>query len=165
VPFDESWDLSDERAAKGATPLAPSLDSDVSLSQFHAAFAEAVPVGSRYSAYVSRYSVAEMKGMTPLLANDGKTGLLIRNHGDGRIEATALFNVSGVRGAGEALLRDAVLQHRVNYVECFGPRLNTIYQRLGFRDTAVHAFDPAQAPAGWNYALDGTPDYHIMRLP
>jgi hypothetical protein len=37
--------------------------------------------------------------MTPILRNDGKTGVLIHDHGDGRVEATALFNV-GTKGAG-----------------------------------------------------------------
>jgi hypothetical protein len=80
-----------------------------------------------------------------------------------KIEATALFNVSGVRGAGLMLLKDAVDNYGVNYLECFGPVLNEKYAALGFKDVAVYPFDRAKAPKGWNYERDGTPDYHIMR--
>ena len=65
---------------------------------------------------MTHYSLAEMqsKGMTPLLSNGRKTGQAIWNHGDGRIEATALFNESGIKGAGSRLLKETVDNHGVN---------------------------------------------------
>src|ERR1035437_5296122 len=74
--------------------------------EFKNAIDAALPPGHPQSLYVNRYTVEEMKAMTPLLRNDGKTGVLIHDHGDGRIEATALFNV-GPRGGGATLLREA----------------------------------------------------------
>lgn len=101
--------------------------------------------------------------MTPILRNDGKTGVLIHDHGDGRVEATALFNV-GTKGAGGDLLRDVIGSHGVNYVECIGPGLAKYYGTFGFQVSSVEPFDPAKAVSGWNTATMGTPDYYKMRL-
>jgi len=121
---------------------------------------------SPYSAFVNHYTLSEMKkeGMKPLLSADGKTGLLIHDHGDGRIEATALFN-NGESGAGLKLLKDAIDNHGVNYVECFGPALPLMYGKLGFQVESKSAFDPQYAPDNWNYEKFGTPDYYTMRIP
>jgi hypothetical protein len=100
--------------------------------------------------------------MIPLLTNPGKTGLLIHDHGDGRVEATALFNSNG-KGAGVSLLRDAVDNHGVNYVECYGPKLNKMYESVGFNVTSSSQFDPSQASPKWNYELDDNPPYYTMR--
>ena len=100
----------------------------------------------------------------PVLAAGGKAGVLIHDHGDGRIEPTGLFNVSGNRGMGLALLRMAMDKHGANYVEAYGPVLNNLYAGLGFRDTAAYAFDPSQAAPDWNYEKFDNPDYHVMTL-
>ena len=128
---------------------------------FEAAFAD-----SPFTAMVSHYTPAEIADghMVPLTANDGKTGVLIHDHGDGRIEATALYNTSSVKGAGLALLKDAVADHGVNYVECYGPKLPMLYASLGFKTTEQYPFDLSQAAATWNSARFDAPDYHIMRL-
>ena len=130
------------------------------LSVFKKAFKD-----SPYAAFVNHYSSAEIKAgkMTPLLSPDGRTGCLIHDHGDGRIEATALFSM-GVSGTGEAMLKDAIANHGVNYVECFGEHLPQVYARVGFTDTEVMPFNPEYAPDNWNYERFGTPDYHLMEL-
>jgi len=137
-----------------------------SPEKFSAAF-EAAFRGSPFTAFVNHYSPAQMRAgkMTPVLIAGGKAGILIHDHGDGRVEATAVFNTSGRRGAGLALLRLGVEQHGVNYVECFGPALPELYGRLGFADTDVYPFDPAQEPPGWDHARFDEPDYHLMKLP
>jgi len=188
VPYDESWGAAGHWADRrleaaydpnqprvpagsptggewtaGESPLASGVYS-ASAAEYKIAFDAAFADNPR-SAYVTHYTEAELQEMTLLLSNGGKTGQAIWDHGDGRIEATAVFNVSGIRGEGLRLLKEAVDDHGVNYLECFGPKLPEIYGTLGFKDTAVYPFDPAQAPKGWNYERDGTPDYHIMGLP
>ena len=101
--------------------------------------------------------------MVPILRNNGQTGVLIHDHGDGRVEATALFNV-GPKGAGSALLRDVVGSHGVNYVECLGAGLANYYSSLGFQVSSVEPFNPEKAVAGWDTTTMGTPDYYKMRL-
>ena len=135
-----------------------------SLSSFKESFDKAF-AGSPFSAFVNHYSLEEMKseGMKPLLSADGKTGLLIHDHGDGRIEATALFN-NGESGAGLQLLKNAIDNHGVNYVECFGPALPVMYGKLGFEVESKNSFDPQYAPTDWNYDKFGTPDYYTMRI-
>ena len=123
--------------------------------------------GSPYAAFVNHYSPAEIKDqhMVPVMAAGGKAGLLVHDHGDGRIEATALFNTSKAPGVGLGLLQEAVDVHHVNYVEAFGPVLPKLYGKLGFKDAEVYPFDPAEAPAGWDSKRFDTPDYHTMGLP
>ena len=137
---------------------------EVSPEAFKSAFDKAMD-GNPHTAYVSHYSLDEMRegGMKPLLSQDGRTGALIHDHGDGRVEATALFS-TGAHGDGLRMLDEAIANHGVNYVECFGPLLNKMYESKGFKDDAVFPFDREQAPADWNYERDGTPDYHTMRL-
>ena len=132
---------------------------------FSAAFERAFQ-GSPYSAFVNHYTPAEIKAehMTPVLAEGGKAGVLIHDHGDGRIEPTALFNTSGSKGAGLALLRRAVAEHHANYVECYGPVLPRLYGTLGFADDETYPFDTSMAAPDWDYKRFDNPDYHIMTL-
>ena len=155
----------DGRFAGGGTERA----SVATPEAFRAGFDQAFGPGNPRDAYVTHYSLDEMRSMTPLLANDGKTGVLVHDHGDGRIEATALFNTSDVRGAGLDMLRDAIANHGVNYVECFGsvkpgPSLPELYKSVGFEVTGRFPFDESQAPPSWDYAANGRPDYFTMSL-
>ena len=138
-----------QRAATGTIKHEPDLVADArqaSPEEFATAF-EGAFKGSPYSAFVSHHTPADIReqGMVPILAAGGKAGVLIHDHGDGRIEPTGLFNVSGNRGMGLALARLAMDKHGANYVEAYGPVLNKLYEGLGFRDTAAYAFDPSQA--------------------
>lgn len=103
--------------------------------------------------------------MKPLLSSDGKTGLLVHDHGDGRVEATALFSTSEVPGAGLELLKGAIDNEGVNYVECFGPVLPVLYGTLGFVADTTSSFDPQYAPSNWDSARFDSPDYVTMRIP
>lgn len=128
---------------------------------FDEAFAD-----SKFGGFVSRHSVDEIEGMKGMLIdNDGETGVLVKDHGDGRIEATALFNTSDEKGAGLRTLKRAVDELGVNYVECFGDALPTLYAKLGFEVTDQFPFDREQAPPGWDYDAHGEPDYFLMGLP
>jgi predicted kinase len=120
--------------------------------------------GSPYSAFVNHYTAADIRnaGMTAILAAGGKAGILIHDHKDGRIEPTGLFNTSGDKGTGLALLRLAVSEHGANYIEAYGPVLPKLYASLGFRDKQVFPFDPALAAPDWNTEKFDHPDYHIM---
>ena len=134
-----------------------------SPGRYKAAFERAFPAGSKYSAFVTHYTTEELSHMTLLLANDGQTGQAIHDHGDGRIEATALFNTDG-KGEGIALLNRAIMEDGVNYLECYAPYLPQAYAKLGFAETGRYPFDPKQAAADWNYQDFGTPDYVTMAL-
>ncbi|MES1975737.1 MAG: zeta toxin family protein [Pseudomonadota bacterium] len=141
--------------------------SDRALKDFRSTFEKAMGPGNPFTNHVSHYSATEMRaqGMVPLTANGGKTGVLVHDHGDGRIEATALYNVSDVPGAGRAILKDAIDNHGVNYVECYGPVLPELYKTLGFQVSERFPFDPSQAAPTWDYAQFDHPDYVTMRLP
>jgi hypothetical protein len=158
-------DNHDERGRFATSDGGASADPLVqSRTDFRNALERALPLDHPRTLYVNHYTVEEMKGMTPILRNGDRTGVLIHDHGDGRIEATALFNTSDVKGAGRAILQDAIDNHGVNYVECLGTGLSTLYSSLGFVDTGVFPFDPQQAPTGWNTDTMGTPEYHTMEL-
>ena len=133
---------------------------------FADSFARAFPPGDPFEAYVSHYTVADMKaaGMIPVVEQGGKVGCVIIDHHDGRIEASALFNNGGTPGSGVALLKQVARDYGVNYVECFAPKLPKLYESAGFATISVQPFNPDYAPANWDYAND-RPDYYEMVLP
>jgi hypothetical protein len=137
----------------------------VSPAKFLKSFNEAFANNPR-SCFVNHYTLSEIKAgkMKALLSTDGKTGVLIHDHGDGRIEATALFNNSNKSGSGLRLLQQAVDSHGVNYVECFGEFLREAYTTVGFKVDTTSAFDPQYAPSNWNYERFGTPNYYTLRI-
>jgi len=112
--------------------------------------------GTARAPYVTRFD-----DPTLIYLVSGRTGLVVIDHGDGRIEAGGLFN-GGPKGAGLALLDFAIENYGVNYVECFAP-LNRVYARIGFLTRAVSPFNWDYAPQHWHPSL-GTPDYHKMEL-
>lgn len=153
-----AWDT---RGRGQKDPATVKREAGEFLNRFEQAFAN-----SPYSAFVTHYTpeqVAEGR-MTPLLSNEGKTGMLVHDHGDGRIEGTALFNTANVKGAGLALLKEAIEKHGVNYAECYGPYLPALYKTLGFETESAFDFDPTLADPKWDRAKFDEPKYHIMRL-
>ncbi len=118
------------------------------------------------AAFVNQYSVDQIvsQGMTPVMANNGQTGALVLDHGDGRVEATGLYNVDG-KGQGLELLQQTMDENGVNYVEAMGDPLSNLYQQLGFEVKSADDFDAALAPKGWNIAKDNEPTYYSLALP
>jgi len=118
--------------------------------------------GNPYSAFVSHYSLEELDGMRALyLSSDGSAGIAAHDHGDGRIEGTALFSAGG--GMGQVLLRHAIRRAGVNYLECFGEGLRILYEHNGFNVESESPFDERYAPRDWNYARFGRPTYYTLR--
>ncbi len=142
------------RAAKEAGP------------ESYRASLEAALEGSPYTHHVNHYSAEELGGMKALLlADGGMAGVAVKDHGDGRIEATALFHqAGGTPGVGLALLRRSIADYGVNYGEAFMPILPKMYERVGFEVMERYPFDPEQAPAGWDRQRFDEPDYVTMRL-
>lgn len=129
---------------------------------FHTAFESAMK-DSPYTAFVSHYSADEIAGMKDIvLAEGGDAGMLIKDHHDGRIEGSALFNQSNDKQVGRQLLDDAINKYGVNYVECYGPFLPKLYESLGFQSVEQYPFDRSMAADNWNYGKFGEPDYHMM---
>jgi hypothetical protein len=116
-------------------------------------------------AFATNYSEEELSEMGTVLSDSGKSGVAVHDHGDGRIEGTALFNNGDPSGSGLAMLAHAVESMGVNYVECFGGTLNTFYARLGFVEDTRTPFNAEYAPPDWNYERDDHPDYVTMKLP
>lgn len=112
--------------------------------------------GTARGAYVTRY---DDPNLTYLVS--GRTGLVVIDHGDGRIEAGGLFN-GGPKGSGLALLDFVIENYGVNYVECFAP-LHEVYARLGFVVTNQSPWNNEYRPDHWHPSL-GTPDYYEMAL-
>jgi hypothetical protein len=133
-------------------------------AQFLTAFNAAFPKGSEFANHVNHYTEGELAAMRCLTMDGDKAGVAVHDHGDGRVEATALFNNGGPKGAGLAVLAHAIENHGVNYVECYGPVLNQLYAKLGFEVDQAFAFDPKMAAPGWDERRFDQPDYVTMRL-
>lgn len=108
---------------------------------------------------VTPFDPNEVAGMSAcIVAGDYDAGVLVSSDN----EICGLYNWSAPSGTGAALTREAV---RVGgrWLNCFEP-LVPYYEALGFHVVAALAFDPAQAPDGWDYARNGRPDVVFMAL-
>lgn len=144
---------------------APLEFTNVSAKTFYEAFEGAMGPQNPYSAYVSHYSIPELQDMRArYLSSSGLSGIAVKDHGDGRIEGTALFNEGDPRGSGSAMLQHAIDHAGVNYLECFGEGLRDLYERNGFVVVDMFPFNDEYAPSNWNYKLFGRPDYFTMKL-
>lgn len=154
------------RVERAIASLRDRQPSQADYQAFYGHF-EAAMANHRYAAFVSHYTPAEMaaKRMRPITANNGQTGILIYDHGNGDVEGTALYNTSDVDGAGLAMLSDAVKSHGVNYLECYGEALRHLYERLGFEVVSKSPFDDKLAASNWDYERNGRPDYFVLRHP
>ena len=152
------------KAPEQAPTERPKLEvKEADPKDFHAAFSKAFE-GSEFENHVTHYTEDQLKGMKLYTTPDGNAGVAVHDHGDGRIEATALFNNGGPKGAGLGLLNHAIENAKVNYVECYGPRLSKMYSGLGFKDSSSSKFDKSQAAASWNFRRFDSPNYHTMKL-
>jgi len=151
--------------AKAAAPVEkPKVEhkiAEASTKEFHAAFTAAFK-GSDMAGYVTHYTSEQLQGMKLFSTADGKAGVAVHDHGDGRIEATALFSSGG--GAGVALLRHAMENAGVNYVECYGRKLPELYATLGFKVATSDKFNPDYAAPSWNHEKHDSPNYFTMKL-
>lgn len=151
--------------------LGPGLRPDIDavrvkaadVKKFAAAFESNVP--EEYRAFVNQYTPAELAKMKKIyLTNGGKTGLLVKDHGDGRVEMTGLFNGSDVRGGIRPLIEKSIAQDGVNYAECFGDDLRKKYESYGFKVQESYPFDKDQAPKDWDYKKFDHPNYYILGM-
>lgn len=152
-------------AAAKSRPQGSDAPVDAPPEAFHEAFAKAFK-DSPFKHHVTHYGLDDLKGMKLYMTPDGRAGVAVHDHGDGRIEATALFNQGGAKGAGLRLLQHAIDKGGANYVECYGPVLNKLYEKLGFEAESVSPFNPEYAAPGWDYTAfpAATSSYYTMRL-
>jgi len=127
----EGEHLADPDFVRGFKEKYQGSPRDASPAEFKNAFDAAFKNDDR-SAFVSHYSAEQLAGMKTYLAHDGKTGIAVHDHGDGRIEGTALFNRGGPKGAGIEMLQHAVREAGVNYLEAMGDPLRDNYVKAGF---------------------------------
>jgi len=148
--------------AGGGYPDVPSATPEKFRDAFEREMAD-----SPHRNHVNHYSVEELGTMKAVLLSPNEhTGVAVKDHGDGRIEATALFNrPGGRRGDGLRLLQQTVRDHGVNYVEALGPRLNKLYETIGFEVVDKFPFDRELAPPNWDYDRFDEPPYYTMALP
>lgn len=141
-------------------PVGQSADPLDVISKFRA-----VMENNPRKAFVTWYTDEEARQMEGVTSPSGNAGLLVKDHGDGRREGTALFaGPEAAKGEGLRLLDYAVKNHGVNYAECFGPVLPRLYESIGFEVTESYPFNEEYAPKDWNYEAHNHPDYHIMRV-
>jgi 2'-5' RNA ligase len=151
-------------AAETKPEASKSPGVQATADEFNQAFTNAMEDNKR-AAFVTHYSEKELADMEALyLSEDGKSGLAVLDHGDGRIEATAAFNDGAPKGTVLKMIEQSVRENEVNYAEAFGPFLPAYYSGIGFKTTEQYSFDEDEAPANWNYELHGRPDYHIMEV-
>ncbi len=133
--------------------------------QFASAFAAAF-ANSEYKNHVTHYTEDQLSQMKLFISSDGKAGVAVHDHGDGRIEGTALFNRGSEPGMGTRLLKHAIEHGGVNYCECYGEVLRAKYEKCGFEVETKSPFNPEYAAPDWDYNKfpAATTPYYTMRL-
>lgn len=150
--------------AKGGG-AASSIARAADPKEFHAAFEKQMK-DSPFKAFVTHYTPEQLAApdMKTLMHVDGSAGVAIHDHGDGRIEGTALWSTGATKGAGIAMLNESIKAHGVNYCECYAGTLDKMYSKLGFVETSRSPFNKEYASPDWDYKRFGTPDYVTMKL-
>jgi hypothetical protein len=140
---------------------------DATAEEFFQAVESAMGPDNPLSKFVTHYSIADLRTMSArYLDRSGLAGIAAHDHGDGRIEGTALFNAGAPKGTGRLLLQHAVEYAGVNYLECLGDVLRALYESSGFSIESSTPFNPEYAPPNWNEAKFGRPNYYtLVRLP
>lgn len=167
--------LGDARVAARWTPVdeGPVLlelePGEASARTFSAAIT-ASKAASPFGAAVYVYPDEDYAGMRLFLTEDKLAGIALK--GD---DIVSVFNTSGSphKGAAVHMVRLAVDQGG-RRLDAFDTQLPRIYAKVGFSVAARLPWDEAQAPPGWDKALNaqfnnGTPDvvfmYYNGRLP
>lgn len=115
-----------------------------------------------YGAFVADHSEGELveKRGIALISNNNECGVAVL--GDGNITGVFKSGKSELKQILPSLLITAIA-YGGNKLDCFGSnQLLTAYCSLGFVPVAKTPFDMSQAPSGWNYQRDGTPDIYFM---
>ena len=112
---------------------------------------------------MTHYTEPELAKMQTVMVGD-RVGVAIKDHGDGRIEGTALFNNNGPRGSAVKLLALARDNYGVNYLECYGEHLRMLYESLGFVVKTEDAFNEEYAADDWDYDKHNHPAYYTLAL-
>ncbi len=108
---------------------------------------------------LTHYTPEEYASFRCYLSPDDSCGFALTSSD----ELVSLFN-SGVPGTGREALRAAVERGAAS-LTCFDGFLPRLYAAMGWVETGRVAFDPAQAPAGWDVARHGTPDVVFVAYP
>ncbi len=124
-------------------------------------------------AFISPLTADELTapGVEAHLTSDGLAGYTIDRGVAGKPslgfdidEIGSLFNASGKPNVGESLMVEAISKGG-NSVFFFDGYLREFYEAFGFRETKSEKWNPALAPANWDYNRYGTPDVVWARLP
>lgn len=101
------------------------------------------------------YTVEDFATMQCFLAEDGQSGFAIKG-GD---ELVNVFSV--VKGRGDAIV-EAAVEAGAARLDCYDGHLARLYGRHGFVVTERNAWSDEYAPAGWDFARHGRPDFLLM---
>jgi hypothetical protein len=109
--------------------------------------------------YLSPYTPEELSKFELYVTEDG-VGYALTPEKD----LVGVFNNSGIKGAGEAAIIDAISKG-AKTLDAFDPFLPKYYARFGFVEAKRLSWDDNYAPKNWDYAKDGRPDVVFMEYP
>lgn len=157
----------DQKIAVLPPALGGEPDVDVPNDRYLSAFRDAMQ-GNPRTRFVNHYTSEEMADadMTSMVLPDGASGMVVVDHGDGRIEGSALFTHPDHKGkkTGAYLINRAIREGRINYGECYGEGLLHFYEGLGFVKASQDPFNPEYADPDWDYERDNHPNYYTMKV-
>lgn len=139
--------------------------SQVPGDEFHKAY-QSVLNHPQFGKHVEPYNREDLNSpaIRTYLGYGGTVGGALKDHGDGRLEATGLFNMGGPPGTGGQMLQH--LQNQgANYLTAIGESLRDKYLSNGWQVNSVWPWDDGMAPDNWDYHTHGRPDVYEMNYP
>lgn len=122
-------------------------------------FKQAVAESKAASPYGSAVTLhPDYSGMRTFLAPDNRSGFAL--NGD---EVVSVFRHPASPHANAAWpMMERAIAEGGRRLDAYDPKLPEIYSKSGFNAVSRVPFDPQQAPADWNQALQGQPDVVAM---
>ena len=152
----EIFNLKTQERVPTEAELIISKFTEIDPIEFNAAVTKAPK-----QAFLTRYTLDELRSFRVFLSENKLVGYGIKPDG----ELVNLFNSSGVRGAGQEAIVQAIANGATKLDAMAVGFLQAYYEDAGFVVTERVKWDDQYAPKDWDYKKYGRPDIIYMEYP
>ncbi len=140
------------------------INNDLYVRNDYESFVAEVAKNKR-SEFLTPYTVEEFKKhhVQTFQVEGYEIGFALKPMGNGDMDIISVHNNTDIRGIGEALI-DSAIRLGGTTLDHFDGFLSDFYGNKGFKEIDRYKWNPAYAPANWDYENNGTPDVVLRRL-
>lgn len=140
------------------------INNDLYVRNDYESFVAEVAKNKR-SEFLTPYTVEEFKkhNVQTFQVEGYEIGFALKPMGNGDMDIISVHNNTDIRGIGEALI-DSAIRLGGTTLDHFDGFLSDFYGKKGFKEIDRYKWNPAYAPANWDYENNGTPDVVLRRL-